>query len=343
MRRICIILYIFLAAFTFSFAQKDVTDIRFKSIITDEADWTRTLKSLHKTGDLYVMTYYDNYNQRLNRVNQQIIKEGFESVTKLNKRKIKCSMFAAFGGSPFYGRNFDNPPCGVLVAIYRPQDGYASIGFSRLNDLGFARGEDPTKATLNKRRLLLNAPFFTPDGMNECGLAVALAALKKVKTRVDKNKKYIFITWLVREILDHAKNIWEAVAVIKQYNVYDNGIAGLSHHLLISDPENGSVIAEYAGNGWQVLPATHKWQAITNTPLFQIPEEARRKVCWRYKILSERLAKKNGIITWREGMDILSSVAVRGTQWSTISDLRSKRIYISTYRNYHHFHRVGFE
>jgi hypothetical protein len=343
MRKTCAILIIFLAIPATFFAQIKEKTIRFKSVQSGAADWIRTLKSLRRAGDLYVMTYYDNYNQRLIRVNRQILTKSFESVTKAKTSVIRCSMFAAFGGSPFYGRNFDNPPCGVLVALYRPEDGYDSIGFSRLRDLGFSKGEDPTKLPINKRQSLLNAPFFTPDGMNECGLAVALAALPTVKTRVDKKKKSVFITQLVREILDHAKDIKEAVAIINTYNIYDSGIDGVSHHLLISDPENGSAIIEYANNGWQVMPGRLKWQAITNTALFQIPEVMRRGRCWRYRTLADRLTRSKGNITWQQGMDILRSVAVKGTQWSTICDLRAKQIYISTYRNYHHILKAGFE
>ncbi len=343
MRKKLIILCVLLTIFNYSFAQKQVQNISFKPINTAEADWIRTLKSLQKIGDLYVMTYYDNYNHRLNQVNQKIIKQGFDSVRKLKGSNIKCSMFAAFAGSPFYGRNFDNPPCGVLVAIYRPADGYASLGFSRLNDFGFAKGDDPTKLAVEKRRLLLNAPFFTPDGMNECGLTVALAAVKTANIHVDKDKKSIFITQLVREILDHAKNIKEAVAIINKFNVYDSGVNRVSHHLLISDPANGSVIVEYANDGWQAMPNRNKWQVIANSPLYHIPEDARRQTCWRYKILSETLEKSKGIINWQQGMDMLKSVSLKGTQWSTICDLKSKQIYISTYRDYNHIQKIGFE
>jgi hypothetical protein len=341
MRNKLLILLIFLV-WSSSYAQKQVTEIHFNSVNTSEADSIRTLKSLKKTDNLYMMTYYGDYEDRLDKVDYQIINNGFKLVTKLKGGKIECSMFAAFGSSLLYGRNFDNPDCGVLVTIYHPTDGYASIGFSRINDLGFEKDDDPRLLSLEKRRLLLNSPFFTPDGLNENGVAVALAALKSVNIKVDKNKKSIFITRLVREILDHAQNIDEAVSIIKKYNIFDNGVNKASHHLLISDPSGRSVIVEYAKDDWQVLPNKRSWQAITNSPLFKIAEDSRKKTCWRYKTITEQLEKNNGIMTWEDGMNLLEQVSVEGTQWSTICDIKKKEIYISIYRNYSNIKKINF-
>lgn len=339
MRRKLLILFIILV-WGISCAQKQVVEINFNSIESSEADSIRTLKSIQKTGNLYMMTYYGDYDNLLDKVDQQIINSGFESVRNLKGNKFECSMFTAFGEAKLYGRNFDNPECGVLMSIYHPTDGYASIGFSRMNDFGLKNGENPTLLPLEKRRLLLNATFFTPDGMNEKGVAVALAALRSVKIKVDKNKKSIFITRLVREILDHAQDVDEAVTIIKKYNIYDSGVDQLSHHLLISDPSGRSVIVEYSGDDWQVMPNKNNWQAITNSPLYKISEGSRKKACWRYQSLSDQLKNKNGIFNWQEGMDILKSVSVEGTQWSTICDMKKKEIYISIYRDYTNIKKI---
>ena len=179
--------------------------------------------------------------------------------------------------------------------------------------------------------------------MNECGVAVALAALRGAKTYVDKKRKSIFITCLVREILDHAKNIDEAVEICKKYNVFDNGESTVSHHLLISDPSGKSVITEYNGGEWKVMPNKKPWQVVTNSPLYDEPEQKRIKTCKRYKKASDLLKKTNGDVDWRAGMNILKSVSMRGTQWSTICDMKSKEIYISLYRNYDDIKKVVIE
>ena len=196
---------------------------------------------------------------------------------------------------------------------------------------------------IEKRKSLLNSVFFTPDGMNECGVAVALAALRGVKTNVDKNRRSIFITCLVREILDHAKNIDEAVEICRIYNVYDNSESIVSHHLLISDSSGKSAITEYNGGEWKVMLNKNPWQVVTNSPLYEVPERKRIKACRRYKKASSLLNKANGDVDWKAGMNILKKVSLKGTQWSTICDMKSKEIYISLYRNYDDIKKVAIE
>ena len=168
--------------------------LTFSEVISSEADWLKTLKSLKKSDNLYMMTYYGNYDSLLDEVNEKIIDRGTGSVKILPDPEMGCSMFAAFGDtdSYIYGRNFDNPECGVLMTKYKPSNGYASIGFSRMNDFGFDTDDDILSLPPEKRKLLLNAPFFTPDGMNERGVTAALAALQSVNMKNDKSVKSIF-------------------------------------------------------------------------------------------------------------------------------------------------------
>lgn len=339
MRKKIVILFV-MVLWSLGCTQVDVDPLEFNHISTSEADSIRTLKSLQKVDDLFMMTYYGDYDFLLDGMNERIIKYGTQAVKRLEGEGSGCSMFTASGNIPLYGRNFDNPDCGVLVSMYRPPDGFASIGFSRMNDFGFDRDGDPTSLSLNGRRLLLNAPFFTPDGMNECGVAVALAALRSTRINLDRDKKSIFITCLVREILDHARDIDESVSIIKKYNVFDNDINTVSHHLLISDASGRSVIVEYCDGEWRTMQNEKSWQVITNSPLYNISEESRKSECWRYKTLYEKLEKVNGIITWEEGMELLKSVSLRGTQWSTICDLKKGEIYISLYRDFNKIRKV---
>ena len=344
-KRFGLVVIILLLLFLQGYAQDNVKQINFKQVNSSESDEIKTLKSLQKINNLYMITYYGDYNERLDGINRKILMEVISSVKKLDDNVFECSLFVAFGNpnNLIYGRNFDNPDCGVLVGYYDPSDGYASIGFSRINDLGFKKDENPMNLPIEKRKLILNSVFFTPDGMNECGVAVALAALSGVNTNVDKKRKSIFITCLVREILDHAKNIDEAVEICKKYNVFDNGESIVSHHLLISDPSGESVIVEYNSGEWRVMFNKKPWQVVTNSPLYNVPEEKRILTCWRYKKASDLLKKTNGVVDWKAGMNILKSVSGKGTQWSTICDMISKEIYISLYRNYDDIKKVVIE
>jgi len=323
-------------------SQENIKGIQFNSVNTSEPDSVKTLKSLKKESGLYMMTYYGDYSDILDRTDDIIINRGLQSVRRKKAGDIKCSMFSALGNPdlPLYGRNFDNPDCGVLITKYNPPEGYASIGFSRINDFGFEKDANLLSLPIKEKQMLLNAPFFTPDGMNECGVAAALAALRSVRVDNNNGNKSIFVTRLVREILDHAKDLDEAISIVKSNNVYDNDINTLSHHLLIADPSGRSVIMEYYNGEWKTMDNKEPWQVITNSPLYDRSIESRKSNCWRYKKAYEKLEQLNGITTREESMNILKSVSGSGTQWSTICDMKKKEIYISLYRNYDSIQKV---
>ncbi|MFC1724322.1 linear amide C-N hydrolase [candidate division KSB1 bacterium] len=303
-------------------------------------DTVNTLSSLRKENGIIKINYYGDYGKLLNDVeNRMINRSGGNS-----SEEIRCSMFAAFGdaGNLLYGRNFDNPECGVLIGLYNPPGKLSSIAFSRINDLGFEKNVDINSLSFEERKPFLSAPFFAPDGINECGVTVALAYLRSLPVKADKDKKYTFVTHMVREILDNAKNIDEAVEIVKGMNVYDSNINTLSHHILISDPSGRSVIMEYYDGEMKVIPNTESFQVITNSPVYDRSLSSIKNTCWRYKNAFDLLKKFDGKVTREEGMDILQSVSVKGTQWSAVYDMKEKSVYVSLYRDYKTVTRISF-
>ena len=102
------------------------------------------------------------------------------------------------------GRNWDNPNVGsIMVNIYHPPDGYTSISFSRAIDLGFPLNVDleEIKSSELGNKLLL-APFYAFDGINEHGLTVAVAGVNQTAIEPKSDKELVFVTFLVRKILD---------------------------------------------------------------------------------------------------------------------------------------------
>jgi len=315
----------------------NVRKIEFGSIETTESSPIRTLKSLKRESELYMITYYGDYTSLLDELNEKIITEGIDSVVPDNNVRFECSIFTVFGKPehPMFGRNFDNNiKRGVLVGLYSPPDGYQSICLSRMSDMGFDWGEDPTLLSSESRQLLLNSVFFIVDGMNERGVSIALATGETVVINREKNKKLIFITYLLREVLDHSRNVEEAVEVIKNYDVYDVDTSRISNHLLISGPDGNSVIAEYYNGEWKFIYNDRPWQIVTNSLLFGVSEESRRNECWRYRAVDDYMEEVNGWINWEDGMNILESISVGDTQWSSLYDMNTKEIYLSLYRDF---------
>lgn len=103
--------------------------------------------------------------------------------------------------------------------------------------------------------------------MNEKGVTLAGATIETQKVTVDSSKSKITGGYLFRKILDHAKNIKDAISIIKEYNLV-NPDGTLSGHTLIGDSSGKSIIVEcYQGN-IEIMPNKESWQIATNTPIY---------------------------------------------------------------------------
>ena len=348
-RNMLIILTLFMVNYTvpgYSFI-KPVNYVKIKDINQENkknVKFEETLNSLKRVDKLYLMRYYANYDSILEAVNNRMIRRNSSSGEDPKKNNFRCTMFTALGNNyPLYGRNFDNPDCGVLLCKYTPADGYESVAFSRINDFGFSKDLDLNSMTIKEKEPFLQAAYFVPDGINECGVTAALAFVKGRTFKIDKNKKSIFITRLVREILDHAANTEEAVGIVRKYNIFDNGEDIISHHILISDPSGKSVIMEFSGGEWKEIYNTNPWQVISNSYLYNVPLENIKTTCWRYKTAYEQLQEKSGDININEGMNILKNVSVPGTRWSAMYDMKNRTIDIVLYRDYSDIIKISFD
>jgi len=200
--------------------------------------------------------------------------------------------------------------------------------------MGFEKGEDPTQLPIEDRQLLLNSVLFADDGINEQGVAVALASVDDAQIVRDDNKKLVCISYLMRKILDHAGNLEEAINIVKSHDVFDKDINTISHHLLIADASGKSAATEYHDGEWKIMRNTKPWQIVTNTRLFNMSEEWLRSHCNRYRAADDYLTRANGKVTDEEGLDVLTIMSVSETQWSTVYDLQNKQVNIALYRDY---------
>lgn len=314
-----------------------VQTVEFMTVETAEPDTIRTLRSLKREGDLYMITYYGDYNGRLEALNNRIIEYGISSVIPSGEYPHDCSIFSGSGNSehPIFGRNLDNTmKRAVLAGLYTPPDGYASIAISNMVNMGFHPNDDPTLLPLEERQLLLNSVLFAADGINDRGVSVALASVDDAAVVRDETKKLVCINYLLREILDHAGSLDEAISIVENRDVFDKDVNTLSHHILIADASGHSATAEYVDGQWRILRNDKPWQIVTNTRLYNMSEEWVRSQCDRYRIADDYLENTDGTVTWQEGMDILRLMSVRDTQWSSIYDMVTGDVYLSLHRNY---------
>jgi len=257
-----------------------------------------------------------------------------------------CSLFAALGDEEtrLYGRNFDWRFSPALLLYTDPPDGYASVSMVDIEYLGFGRDSLPrlTELSLEELRGLLGAPHIPFDGMNDQGLSVGMAAVPSGGMRPDPDKETVDSLGVIREMLDHASNVDEAVAILQSYNI-DMGV-GPPLHYLIADRSGRSILAEFYQGEMVPTPGEEPWQQATNFLLASISGFVEGQ-CWRYDAIGRALSAAAGEISNQEAMDLLASVAVDGTQWSVVYGLSTGEIDVVMGRQYDNPHafQLGLE
>jgi hypothetical protein len=302
-----------------------------------ETDALRTLGTLEQVDayPLYVMRYYGPYGPQTSRLG------GVEGVSVAPSRPIwACSLFAALGDGEkrLYGRNFDWRYSPGLLLFTDPPDGYASVS---MVDIGYlvpaSEVKDLMTLPLEAREPLLEAPFWPFDGMNEHGLVVGMAAVPESKMPYDASRETIDSLGVIREMLDHARDVDEAVAILGRYNVEWDG--GPALHYLIADASGRSILVEfYAGEMILVdSPGGKPWHLATNH-LRSTIGEGDPSGCWRYDTVEHRLATTEGSLTVSDALDLLAEVAQENTQWSVVYNLSVGRVHVAMGRGYKNEH-----
>jgi hypothetical protein len=312
--------------------------------LSDEA--AATLNSLEKVDDhpLYTMHYYGAYNPEARRAAPQNIvplASPLLSLTPLTPAWA-CSLFMAPGKADngLYGRNFDWVYSPAVLLFTAPPDGYASVSMVDIAYLGFEGSEAGRLADLplEERQALLGAPFLPFDGMNEYGLTVGMAAVPGSTMPYDPDKETIGSLRAIREILDHARNVDEAVALLQSYNIDMRG--GPPIHYLIADSARRPALIEFNAGEMVIIANENAWHLATNH-LRTAGDETGHSGCWRYDKMYQRLAETGGQLATQDALDLLAGVSQENTQWSVVYGMRTGDVNVAMGRKYtavHTFH-----
>ena len=179
---------------------------------------------------------------------------------KVQAPKFACSAFRAeASGSVLMGRNYDfKDDTSALLVRTNPKEGYASLAFSALNNLGANQPE----ASLAARAAAMLAPFASLDGINEKGVSIAVLTLDSAPTRQNTGKPKINTSLAVRLVLDRAATTQEAIDLLGSYDMV--AMAGRDYHFFINDASGDSRVVEYdSHNSARPMIVTHA-REVTN-------------------------------------------------------------------------------
>jgi hypothetical protein len=309
------------------------------------AGWTQeqfaTLSSLQKVDDypLYTMTYTGMYWRRTT----STLPESFVSANGW-PASWACSLFAVLldEDNLLYGRNFDWQFSPALLLFTNPPDGYASVSMVDIEYLGFdskAAG-NIIDLPIEERTGLLDAPYLPFDGMNERGLAIGMAAVPPGNVQPDANKETIGSLGIIREMLDHAGTVEEAVDIMKSYNIDFEG--GPPIHYLVADATGKAALVEYYNGKMQVFDNEQPWHLATNFLRSSVDDPADGG-CWRYNKIEARLTETNGQIDAQAAMQLLSDVAQDNTQWSVVYQMNRGTVMVSMGQHYQDVHQFQLD
>jgi predicted choloylglycine hydrolase len=291
----------------------------------------RTMASLERVDDypLFVMRYHGTYFFDLfaeHGIDWPIFKKFYKAMNP-----DACTSFAALSneGDAVFGRNFDWLHRSSLLLFTDPPGGYASVS---MVDLYYYGLEGMQEIPWKKRLKLLGTPYAVMDGMNEWGVAVGQNAVPIKKLPYDQNKPTLISNQLMRAVLDHARDVNEAITLIQKYNP---NFPVVYCHLHIADVSGNSVVVEYV-DGRMVLNRSDKpWQVSTN---FLLSEAQAESGCWRYDLASENLNKAEGNLSEDEAMKLLQSVKLSNTVWSVVYNLSTGTVRVAVGKDYDQVH-----
>jgi len=303
-------------------------------------DQIATLNSLERVDEypLYVMHYQGKYRSGVSYLPAYDTDAAWA-----------CSLFATMGDEDqkIFGRNFDWQFSPAVLLFTDPPDGYASVSMVDIAYLGFEnKAENLAELPLVKRQALLQAPYLPFDGMNEYGLAIGMAAVPESNMPHDANKPDIGSLAVIREILDHARTVDEAVSIFGKYNINWDGGPAL-HYLIAENGGDGngsgaSVLVEFSDGKMAVLPNDNPWHLATNHLRVNAQGDGG---CDRYAKIRQQLTDTDGKITAPEAVQLLSDVSQAGdypTQWSIVYGFSTGEIEVVMGREYSQQHNFLF-
>jgi hypothetical protein len=294
-------------------------------------DERKTLSSLERVDEypLYIM-HYSGPLKGLAELDDRAPAQAWTGpVAGCEGCSLGCSLFTSLGDpeNRLYGRNLQADPGPGLLLFTDPPNGYASVTMVNLKWVTFGdRKKDLTKLSLAERKMLLFAAAVPFDGMNEKGLAIGMASIDSGgggRMHPDPKKKSISEFAIMREVLDHAATVDEAIAVFNTYNI---NMAGIPFHYLVASASGESAIIEFYKSEMVVIRNEHAWQQATNFLVTTLKDEFDSGGCGRYSEMRFQLQDSEGMISSKDALGLLYLVSDPKTIWRVLYHMSTGEI-----------------
>ncbi len=332
----------------------------------------RTLESLQRLdarGELYVMDYTADYC--LDELLAQGVKSndeliGFAYAKLLNMPMPKAKMDARTGCSSFlvksknghylFCRNFDYKFSSPVNVVVRTAN---TIGTFCMNMMdGKVKSGSPDDGNSDNSACVA-APLGMVDGMNTHGVAISVLTVPSygAQQHVD-GKGNVTTTVVVREVLDKARSVDDALQIFDSHNFFAHGGDWKSnYHFFIADATGRAVVVEYVNEAGRDDKDVAEYSQrvteidyVTNNYMYPAWREPLRDTLRESKIAqaigtTDSLAgafrllmsvhrmhdpqQQDKTLLWG---DAVGPDAFPGTLWSVVYDLTAGKTYIATGR-----------
>ncbi len=301
-----------------------------------ESDRIKTISSLKKQDDfpLYTMRFFGDYDLP-DYAPKTSLPQNIQNDTSPGSASLwACTCFSAKTeqGSQLLGRNFDWNDHPALLLFTSPPGRYASVSMVDISYLGYSKSDAPDKNPGG----LFRSPLLPFDGMNEKGLAVGMMAVPSADGPNDPQKQTVGSLLVIRLMLDYAKNVEEAIAVLKNFNIVFQG--GPPLHYFITDRAGKSAVVEFVSGEISVLRNAHPWQVATNFIISGLSPETSKASCWRYKKVWETLENQTFMPSLSSTLSLLKVVSQPNTIWSVVYDTSSLEFLVVMGKKYEQVH-----
>lgn len=320
--------------------------IAFAKDNSSVSDSMKTVKNFKKQKELYVLTQFGSYDEKMEWLNNYLLTEVNKNSAVTPKKKSKkrmCSIFFTTNksGVTYHCQNLDNPESGILIGSFSSPGKYKSISLTRMTDISyFPASFDFSGMTDIQKSFLPFFAFYPADGINEKGLSVSIAGSYPHKVTDTKNRKGVYITYLNRLILDSCKTVDEALAFADRYYFFDHEGLVTANHLLIADKFGNAAIIEYDKDGkMQYLVKKNDNLVMTNDDIVGV--DSSKIKCVRYKAICKQL-KDAPVEDYKDCMNILRTVENK-TLWSVVMDNKTNTGYIATRGKFDQYYRFSLQ